>query len=323
MKLLFSADWHIKLGTKNIPDTWAINRYNTLFEQLHELESTCDMHIIGGDIFDRLPNMGELELYFKYVSGCKCKTVIFPGNHEALKKNTTFLTNLKEVTNKINPLVNIVDSCITHYQDNTPVFDIIPYNLLKTFEKEPIVSNTKILFTHVRGEIPPHVKPEVDLNLFSRWQLVLAGDLHSHSNSQLNIVYPGSPVTTSFHRNEVDTGVIILDTDTLKWDWLKLEVPQLIRKTINVGEDMPAGDYHHVIYEVEGDMSDLHLVEESDLIDKKISKRDNDVALMLNKEMTMQEELSEYLQYILQIPEDRIEKVMKEFNDNVTRITVG
>lgn len=316
MKVLFSADWHLKLGTKNIPDEWVINRYNTLFNELHLLEQISDMHIIGGDIFDRLPNMSELELYFKYVAGCKCKTIIFSGNHEMLKKNTTFLTNLKEVTNRINPLVEIIDEVTS-----IGTMDFIPYNKLKE-EILPWFLCGDILFTHVRGEIPPHVKPEIDLDLFKDWKLVLAGDLHSHSNSQRNILYPGSPVTTSFHRNLVETGVIRLDSDTLKWEWVALEVPQLLRKTIKVGEPMEATDYHHTIYEIEGDMSDLHLVEESDLIDKKISKRDNDVTLILNNEMSIQEELNEYLQYILQIPEDRIEKVMKEFNDNITKLTL-
>lgn len=319
MKILFSADWHIKLGTKNIPDSWAINRYRILFSEIYALEQKVGMHIIGGDIFDKLPSMQELELFFEFVSGCKVDTIIFPGNHEALKKDTTFLSHLKEVTNRINSKVEIIDDFYTlgaHAR-----VDIIPYNKLKEYEKgwqkDKKRIPSPILFTHVRGEIPPHVKPEVDLDMFNSWDIVFAGDLHSHSNCQRNIVYPGSPVTTSFHRNLVDTGVIILDNETKKWDWVKIEVPQLIRKTIKVGEPMVATGYHHTVYEVEGDMSDLHLVEESDLIDKKISKRNNDTALILDRDMTIEQELSEYLEYILQIPVDSIEKVLKEFKDNI------
>lgn len=316
MKALFSADWHLKLNTKNIPDSWAINRYRQMFSEIYRLEPQADLHIIGGDIFDKLPSMQELELFFEYVSGCSIKTIIYPGNHEALKKDTTFLSHLKEVTNRINPLVTIVDKYLSYEG-----IDFIPYNMLKHFEKNPKEYEEyfkyKLLVTHVRGEIPPHVKPEVDLDIFNDWELVLAGDLHSHSNCQRNIVYPGSPVTTSFHRNMVESGVIIVDTETLQWDWHKLEVPQLIRKTIKVGDEMPKTDYHHTIYEIEGDMSDLHLVEESDLIDKKISKRNNDTALMLDKDMTIEEELNEYLEYILQIPADSIEKALKEFKDNI------
>lgn len=308
MKILFSADWHLKLNTKNISNEWAINRYNLLFKQLHVLESKVDLHIIGGDIFDRLPNMQELELFFKYISRAVCRTIIFSGNHEMLKKNTTFLSHLKEVVRDINPLVTIVDD---YYSEEN--WDIIPYNKLK--ESWPDLQG-KILFTHVRGEIPPHVKPEIDLNLFNRWEKVYAGDLHSNSNCQRNLFYPGSPVTTSFHRTKTETGVYVIDTESLTEEWVKLEVPQLIRKTIQVGEELVPGDYDLIVYEVEGDISELHKVETSELLDKKVSKRSSaDTTLMLTKEMSIEEELVEYLQFILELPEDRIQLIIKEYND--------
>lgn len=311
MKVLFSADWHIKLGQKNVPIDWAKARYHSMFKQMHELEKTVDLHVIGGDVFDKLPSMEELELYFEYVSGCQCRTIIFAGNHESVKKNTTFFTNLKAVTNRMNSKVSILDTF-----ESIANMDFIPYNCLKEYHPADIDFHGDILFTHVRGEIPPHVKSEVPLSLFERWKVVFAGDLHSHSNSQLNIVYPGSPVTTSFHRNEVDTGVIILDSESLQWEWVKLEVPQLIRKTVKAGESMPKTDYHHTIYEVTGDMSELGQVENSDLLDKKLVKRNSDCALILKPEATIQEELVEYLRYIVELPDNTIDDILKEFNNN-------
>ena len=87
--ILFTADWHIKLGQKNVPVKWAINRYRYFFEQVYELEKQCNMHIIGGDLFDRLPNMEELELYFSFIRKVTIPTIIYDGNHEATKKNKT------------------------------------------------------------------------------------------------------------------------------------------------------------------------------------------------------------------------------------------
>lgn len=319
MKILFTADIHIKLGQKNVPTDWAKARYEKLMDQLWDIQETCDIFIVGGDIFDKLPNMEELEIYFDFVASCKIPTVIYSGNHEAVKKNTTFLTNLKQVTTKINELVTIVDD----YWSKDGI-DIIPYNKLKEWEKDP--DNTfyslhnHILCTHVRGEIPPHVKPEVDLELFSKWSVVLAGDLHSYDNCQRNILYPGSPVTTSFHRGLVDTGVIVLDSDTLEHSWIKLELPQLIRKTVTAGEAMVATDYHHTIYEVEGDMSELSGVEDSSLIDKKIVKRETDTALILTPELTLTEEVGEYLRYVLNLQDDTVSKVLQELNNNADRI---
>lgn len=307
MKILFSADWHIKLNTKNIPNEWSVNRYNLLFTEIHRLEEQVDLHILGGDIFDRLPNMQELELFFKFVKGCKIRTIIFSGNHEALKKNTTFLTYLKEVVNSINPLVVIIDD---FYSEEN--WDIIPYNKLR--EPWPEFSGD-IIFSHCRGEIPPHVFPEIDLIKFERWQYAFFGDLHSTSNSQRNIKYPGSPLSTSFHRNEIKTGVFIIDTNTLTEEWVELKLPQLIRKTIQVGEPIVAGDYDLIIYEVEGSVDELHKVEESVLVDKKISRKNTDTTLILNPEMTMVEELREYLLYILNIPEEKITEIIEVYND--------
>lgn len=312
MKILFVADIHIKLGAKNIPIEWSLNRYKLFTEQLAQHAVHADMLVIGGDVFDKLPNMEELEIYYDLVSNCSLPTLIYPGNHESVKKDTTFFTHLKRVTSMLNPLVTVVDDFYTHYEGEA-LFDIIPYNKLKEYEKLPRKFNAPLLFTHVRGEIPPHVKPEVDLSIFDRWQTVLAGDLHSYENSQRNILYPGSPVTTSFHRSVVDTGAILFDTKTHSHEWRKFLLPQLIRKTIKAGEEMTATDYHHTIYEIEGDMAELGAMADSQLIDKKIVKRETDTALILDPKMTMAEELKEYLTYILQLPEDSIESAVETF----------
>ena len=34
--ILFTADWHIKLGQKNVPVPWACTRYQMFFEQVQE-----------------------------------------------------------------------------------------------------------------------------------------------------------------------------------------------------------------------------------------------------------------------------------------------
>jgi DNA repair exonuclease SbcCD nuclease subunit len=315
MKILFTADMHIKLGQKNVPIEWAKNRFNMLWSQLQEQQKQCDLFVVGGDIFDKLPNMEELEAYFDFVSSCKVSTIIYPGNHEAVKKDTTFLTNLKVVTTRLNPLVRIIDDFYTHKG-----VDFVPYNKLKELEKTIYSFDENILCTHVRGEIPPHVKPEVDLDIFNRWKTVLAGDLHSYENSQRNILYPGSPITTSFHRHTVDTGTILFDTETHTHEWLKLELPQLIRKTVGVYDEKPATSYHHTIYDIEGDMAELAELENSDLIDKKVIKRATEATLILDPEMTLSEEVSEYLNFILELPVDTVERVLKEMQNYADKL---
>lgn len=316
MKILVSADWHLKLGQKNVPKEWAINRYTELFKQLHDIELGVELHVIAGDIFDKVPSMEELSLYFEFIRNSKVETLIIPGNHEALGKNTTFLTHLKEVTNSINSLVRVIDDYYSYKG-----IDFIPYNKLKDFEKYGNTElNSNILITHARAEIPPHVKPEVDLSIFDRWQTVLAGDLHSYDNCQRNILYPGSPVTTSFHRGVVDTGVILFDSSTHAHTWCKLKLPQLIKRTIEVGDPMVATSYHHTVFEVTGDIAELANMEDNELIDKKVVKRDTDTALILDPQLSLAGEVKEYLTYILNLDEDTIEACIQLLNNNMGKI---
>lgn len=321
MKILFTADVHIKLGQKNVPVDWARNRFKMFCEQFAEMQADADLVIVGGDVFDRLPTMDEVELYFDFVESFRKPTLIYPGNHEMLKKDTTFLSNLKKSTHRLNPLVTLVDD---YYENVGFDLDIIPYNKLKDFEKHGRPFSGRILCTHVRAEIPPHVKPEVDLDIFNRWDIVLAGDLHSYENSQRNILYPGSPYTTSFHRSRVDTGAILLDADTLSHEWRKFNLPQLIKKTITAEEastSANATSFDHTIYEVQGDMQELGELQDSELIASKVIKRDTDSALMLDPEMSLDAEVKEYLTYILELPEPTIDKVLQEMQNHAEKLT--
>ena len=320
MKILFSADWHIKLGQKNVPRDWQINRYKMLFEKLHELEGAADKHIIGGDIFDKVPKPEELALFFEFIKGCTIPTCIYDGNHEATRKGKTFLTFLKAVVNHINNEVEIVDGIHTYIsghpeREEVPAhYSIIPYTHIKTFNPDDFTSD--ILFTHVRGSIPPHVIPEIDLEKLSRWKVVLAGDLHAYENSQGNILYPGSPLAITFHRNPVKNGVIIFDTEDHSHEWIDLKLPQLIRKTVEDEDEIIQTEYDHTIYEITGNVLELSDIDTtSNLIDKKIVKKKTDSLLNLTN-MSIPEELEIYLRDIIKLGVDDLSNTMKVFNDN-------
>lgn len=322
MNRIFTADWHIKLGQKNVPIEWSKNRYKEFFIQLGTLtEKHCvDEIIIGGDIFDRLPTLEEQAIYYQFLlmfSSLSVDILIYPGNHEALKKNTTFLSYLKEVTKAANKRATIIDN----WYSNTE-YDIMPYNRLKEFAEKPSEPVNKYLFTHVRGEIPPHVQPEVNLSLFDNWEKVFAGDLHSHTNCQRNIIYPGSPITTSFHRTEVDTGIILIKSDWT-WEFIKLTLPQLIRKTVTDTSEMVRTEYHHTIYELEGDLQEMSKIANVELLDKKIVTKESVSTLGLKKDMTIQEELAEYLKKVLSMSDDKVKQCIQKFNDYVQEAGVG
>ena len=317
--ILFTADWHLKLGQKNVPLEWACARYRLFFQQVQELEQRCDMHIIGGDLFDRVPSMDELTLYFDFVSGVTIPTIIYDGNHEATRKNKTFFTNLKKATTEINSLVEIIDTTAVY---DSRGFAILPYADLHKKGSIEAIEGIPVLFTHVRGEIPPHVIPEVELDRFDRFDTVFAGDLHAHDNTQRNIVYPGSPMTTSFHRNRVHTGYLLIDED-FSWEWGEFDLPQLIRKTVDSPEDMVPTEWDHTIYELEGDVQDLALVKNSELLDKKVVKREVEATLNLTADMTIGDELVVYLQDILSLDEDKIKNIIGVYSDYSTEVELG
>jgi len=317
-RILFTADWHLKLGQKNVPVSWAKNRFRLFLEQVKELENEADLHIIGGDLFDRVPSMEELELYFEFISGVGIKTIIFDGNHEATRKGKTFFTQLKSATTELNPLVEIIDEI---YQ--TDQFSILPYRELHRKWHITQFNPRQPLFTHVRGAIPPHVNPEIDLNRFKPFPVVFAGDLHSHSNTQLNIVYPGSPMATQFHRTKIKTGYLMIDTSNWSWEWDTFKLPQLLRKTVTDPSEMIPTDYDHTIYEIEGNVTDLADVANSELLDKKIVRRKTEATLILSKDMSIEDELVEYLSYILELEDTQVQEILGTYHDYARDIAMG
>lgn len=309
MKVLFTADLHIRIGQKNIPRDWAIKQYEIMFNEIKRVydEEGCDLEIHGGDIFDKVPTMEELSVYIGYLwRNQETPRIIYDGNHEATKKGDTFLKYLQPMV----PENTILYNGVGNYFD---IFDIVPYTDLHKLKN--IKAENKILLTHVRGEIPPHVKPEVDLELFNKWEIVFAGDLHAHSNSQRNIVYPGSPRTVTFHRNNVKLGVIVLETEDLSWKWIPITVPQLIRKTVDKASDMIKTEFDHTIYELTGNVLELAKIDkDSELLDKKIVNNESPPALEL-LDLTLEEELEKYLLKVQQLSQEEVDRIMEVYYD--------
>ena len=86
---------------------------------------------------------------------------------------------------------------------------------------------------------------------------------------------------------------------------------------------MIATDYDHTIYEVEGDIQDLANVKDSDLLDKKVVKRNTETSLVIGADMTIEEELAEYLIYILEIEEEKIPDIIGTYNDYSQKAQLG
>ncbi len=314
MKILFSADWHIKIGQRKVPEAWQRNRFHMMVDELNKVEA--DLHIIGGDIFDKADaTLKEIELYFELMAKLAHKTKIYSGNHEAKTKSYGILHYLAEETTRCNPLVQVV---LEPYRSKE--FDIIDFFELHK-DWEPRTSD--ILFTHVRAELPEHMKtePEIDLAKFDDYAIVFAGDLHAHSMSQKTaggtpIIYPGSPLTTSFHRElvEGENGYLIIDTELGDWTFHSLDtLPQLLRLKVDSEAAMKEDPYHRVIYELEGDLQTLGKVKDADLLDKKVNISVSKDATLELEGLTVEEELAIYLAEVEGLEPHTIKRIMKRF----------
>ena len=90
-------------------------------------------------------------------------------------------------------------------------------------------------------------------------------------------------------------------------------MPQLLKVTVKAGEPTPATDFDHTVYEIEGDLHELGQLEDNDLIDKKVVKRAQETQLILDPELSLAEEVREYLTYILQLNDEAVQETLKEF----------
>ena len=59
------------------------------------------------------------------------------------------------------------------------------------------------------------------------------------------------------------------------------------------------------------------------ILDKKVVKRSSEAALVIDKEMTIQEELVEYLAYILELDDEKIKNIVGTFNDYSQKTAMG
>lgn len=315
--ILFTADWHIKLNRSNIPNRWQIDRTLEMVDYINKIATKYNVEqiIIGGDILDvSNPSPDELELYFEAIARLKHNTLIYTGNHEMVDNKHSCLFNIAAETNRCNNLVHVVSSM------RTSDYDIIDYTELKKDNWEP--RKSKLCFTHVRGAIPPHVKPEINLSRFEAhgYEVVYAGDLHSYSCTQeinkIKLMYPGSPFNTSFSRNLplMEHGVFIIDTkNPVSPIWVELkELPQLLRKTVENPDEMIAGERHRIIYELVGDLVSLGKVKKTELLDKKINLNVTKDATLKGLNGDLSEEVQLYCREILHLPEGTISELLTE-----------
>jgi len=312
-KILCSADWHIILHKKKVPYEWQVSRFKEMFRKLIALEQSCDVHIIAGDIFDKKPEPDEICLFLSYINSVTIPTYIIPGNHEATRKGESFFEYFTQENTIKNENVTVFTKNGRASVGKTS-FQFYPYGEMQ-IDNLPKYVEGDILVTHIRGEVPPHITPEYDFSRLSPWGLCLLGDLHfNHRYGDTNCYYPGSPLNTTFDRDETrEYGVDIYDiVDSYNYTrkFHNLDLPKLVRRKIAVGEEMHSDTRNHVMYEVTGSLDELARIENSALLDKKMVEKPAEDSTLDLKGKSTYEELEIYLNH-LKVTD--VERVLNEY----------
>lgn len=225
MKLLFISDIHLDLRSNK---EWETQRFLKLFEDLGK--ASCDLIVLGGDIFERArPSIEEIRLFYQGLGLLNLppdKIILINGNHEEVKRPLYTFDYLPK-TNFTYAKTHVIEA------DKTNLFFVSHSDLPQIDEViQDLTNKQSILFTHVRPTIPPHIVEEQPLLKISKaFDLVISGDIHFKWEAFDNFMYPGTPYSHSF-KSEIDHGYFIIDTDTLEVEHIKTYYPNKIKLSI-------------------------------------------------------------------------------------------
>lgn len=254
MKILLVSDIHLNLSKE--PE-WESNRFSELFKELARASEDCDMTVLSGDIFDNpKPTLQEIHLFYSCLNYFKEPPIIIDGNHECLdKQNYTwdFLPsgNFEYTSNKL------IETKSTNIY-------LCGHKKLYTLKyiRGDLKKKKNILITHVRSNVPPHIKEEFDCRFLSNtFDLVVSGDIHYRYSPFDNFHYLGQPYSTTY-KPEVTNGYAILDTDTLELSFVDLGLPSKIKIDVNAQDLNSLSLNQKNLYKlrVTGSIEELHEV---------------------------------------------------------------
>lgn len=251
MNILFVSDIHIDFSKNS---DWEKNRVGLLFRILAEQE--YDKIILGGDVFNRPnPTLEEINAFYKGIDLLH-NVIVIAGNHEDLNTRINTFTYLPELGFEYYP-TGIIET------DSTDLYFCSHSHMNTLIHARKQLKNKKnILFTHLRCDVPPHIKEEFDmLYLSNAFDLVIAGDIHQPIEPYENVKYPGQPFASRFN-TEVKHQYFIINTDTLKVTAKELHLPTKIKVTLNVKDinNYPFNSDNLYKVVVKGSIEELHKI---------------------------------------------------------------
>jgi DNA repair exonuclease SbcCD nuclease subunit len=284
MRLCISADAHVGVNGKLKDIMWAMSKIRQ-----YNHERDIDTWFMLGDLMHDRESVGTSELYAltQFLDDTDIKygqqMHVLVGNHDMYLKNSWEINSLRPLSRHI----KVYDSVQSVSIDGRRIW-ILPFiyyeneYMARLAEIESNISKDDILFTHigVRGAkfnacFLLQSWSTVDFAQ-SAFQRVLAGHFHCHQEVG-RVTYPGSIIPYKFDEGDVDHGFLILDTDTLKCDF------------VSIWDGVKPGEYRPPQYLTfdSDDLSDLSLV------------NGNVIRILTSKEYITQNKLMEIRQSVI------------------------
>lgn len=246
MKIILYSDLHIHNHHKlmvNSETALGVLSYIKEYAQDHNIEKI----ISAGDFFHTkartyAPHVIQSWLEIKEIKKAGIEHYMLIGNHDMANPNTTMNSILFVFSDyaKIIPDYYFFDTDTTRFHllsytnthfDNFHL-DEDKYNVL-IGHLDIIGFQMSNGFSAVSG---------FSMDSFDKFDLVISGHYHKHQQKG-NIIYIGSPYQTSFSERDQKKGFLVLDDETLEWEFIESpEAPKYEVLTIDTIDDLPKYD---------------------------------------------------------------------------------
>lgn len=255
MKTIHTGDWHIGINRNDV--FFGKTQNDLIFNSMTQIikyavDNGIEAIFVQGDIFHRNRPTPEDELIFtKWLESCrklKLRVYIFEGNHECNEYAASALAPFS-ARYENDEYINFIDEPVHLGGWFEKVrFIVVPHIAQKHLESNESVRD------RLRVSIEPRLasdKPNVvlghfhstgsligsesfllantantyDLGLTEGIELSILSHIHKHQyNSFQRTLLPGSIVCCDFGERNEAKGFVVLDHDTLKWQFVELDI---------------------------------------------------------------------------------------------------